>query len=357
MGTSRKVIIPALLLVSLLAFTACGSSKTAKSDGAAAPVAQQFKWKLQSWAAAGDSTYVAAEDFAAMVKEASNGRLIITTYNAGAIIPAGKEFDGAIAGSVEAIHGAPTWSIGYFPGAVFFGSTVGGLTANQTRMWMDYEGLALAQKNYAKLGVQYVGSLTPHNAEVFLHGKKALNSVSDLKGLKVRMGAASLNDIFKLMGAAPVFLPGGEVYEAAQRGIIDAFEYVTPSVNWGMGFQEVTPYMYLSPSRAPTDAQALFVNLKAWEALPKDLQDIVTLTCNKVAEKYYVNEVLQDAEALKKFQEYGTKIARVPTDIEQLLYKTAASYYAGQAEKDPAFKEIFDSVQRWQKVCQQFDIK
>jgi TRAP-type mannitol/chloroaromatic compound transport system substrate-binding protein len=327
------------------------------NEGQTADKQKVIKWKLQSWAPAGDATYEASLNFAKLVEEASGGRLIIKPYNAGAIIPAGKEFDAVLSGSVEAIHGAPGWSLGYFPAAIFYNNTVGGLTANQQRMWLEYEGLELARKNYKKLGTHYVGPLTPHNAEVFAHSTKPLNSVADLKGFKVRMGSAALNEIFARMGAAPVFMPGGEVYEATQRGIIDGFEYVTPSVNWGMGFQEVADYMYLSTSRAPTDAQALFVNQKVWDKLPADLQAIVTTACFMVADQYYVEEIVRDAEALKEFEKYGTKISGVPEDIEALLYKTAQTYYDEQSASDPAFKEIYDSVKRWQVISKQFNIQ
>ncbi len=314
-------------------------------------------WKLQSWASAGDPTYAAALDFAEAVKVASNGRLIIKPYNAGAIIPAGKEFDSVIAGSVEAIHGAPGWAIGYFPASVFYNNVVGGLTKNQTQLWLLSEGLELARKNYTPLGAYYVGPLTPHNAEVWAMSKKPLKSVADLKGYKIRLGNAALNDIFSRMGATPVFLPGGEVYEAAQRGVIDGFEYVTPSVNWAMGFQEVTKYMYLSPTRAATDAQALFVNQKAWDKLPADLKKIVDLAAFQVADKYYQKEVADDVEALKKFVAYGTIIEKVPADIEAALAKAADAYYDAQAAKDPKYKEIYESFKRWKVICDQFDIK
>ena len=262
----KRALLPVLVAASLFSLLiSCGAKTDTAAEVKEAPK-KVIKWKLQSWASAGDSTYDAAVNFAKMVEEASDGRLIITPYNAGAIIPAGKEFDSVLSGTVEAVHGAPAWTLGYFPGAIFYNNTVGGLTANQQRMWLEKEGLELARKNYTKLGAYYVGPLTPHNAEVFMHSTKPLNSVADLKGFKARMGSAALNEIFARMGAAPVFLPGGEVYEATQRGIIDGFEYVTPSVNWGMGFQEVTEYMYLSPSRAPTDAQAIFVNQKTWDA-------------------------------------------------------------------------------------------
>jgi TRAP-type mannitol/chloroaromatic compound transport system substrate-binding protein len=345
--TSLFVLV-ALISVALL---------TGPSESQAASDKKVITWKLQSWASSGDATYDACLKFADLVKKASDGRLIIKPFNAGAIIPAGKEFDSVLSGSVEAVHGAPGWSLGYFPGAIFYNNTVGGLTANQQRMWLEYEGLKLAQKSYKKLGAHYVGPLTPHNAEVWAHSTKQLNSVADLKGFKIRMGSAALNEIFARMGASPVFMPGGEVYEATQRGIIDGFEYVTPSVNWGMGFQEVTKYMYLSTSRAPTDAQALFVNQKAWDELPADLQAIVTNATFAVADQYYVTEIVRDAEALKEFEKYGTIISKVPVDIEALLYKTAETYYDEQAAKDPAFKEIYDSVKRWQLISKQFNIQ
>ncbi len=314
-------------------------------------------WKLQSWAAAGDPTYAACLELAEAVKVASNGRLIIKPYNAGAIIPAGKEFDSVIAGSVEAVHGAPGWAIGYFAASVFYNNVVGGLTMNQTKTWLMHEGLALARKNYTPLGAFYVGPLTPHNAEVWAMSKKPLKSLADLKGYKIRLGNAALNDIFARMGATPVFLPGGEVYEAAQRGVIDGFEYVTPSVNWDMGFQEVTKYMYLSPTRAATDAQALFVNQKAWDKLPADLKKIVEMATFQVADQYYTREVVADSEALKKFAAYGTTIEKVPADIEAALAKAADAYYSEQAAKSPAYKEIYDSFKKWRLVCEQFDIK
>ncbi len=355
----KRALLVLMAVAGLGFLVSCGGSSDASASAEKVKEAPKkvIKWKLQSWASAGDSTYEAALAFCEQVEKATDGRLVITPYNAGAIIPAGKEFDSVLSGTVEAVHGAPAWTLGYFPGAIFYNNTVGGLTCNQQRMWLQNEGLDLARKNYTPLGAYYVGPLTPHNAEVFCHSTKPLNTVDDLKGFKIRMGSAALNEIFARMGAAPVFLPGGEVYEAAQRGIIDGFEYVTPSVNWGMGFHEVTDYMYLSTSRAPTDAQGIFVNQKEWDKLPSDLQAIVETVCFKVADDYYVEEIVRDAEALKKFAEYGTKVSGVPEEIESLLFKTADAYYAEQAAADPAYKEIYDSVMAWKEVCAQFNIQ
>lgn len=351
----KRVGILFLVVALLGLIISCGGSGAGET--AAAAPKKVITWKLQSWAPAGDPTFTAAQNFAEFVKIASDGRLVITPFNAGAIIPAGKEFDSVIAGSVEAIHGAPGWAIGYFPASVFYNNVVSGLTMNQTKTWLIKEGLALARKNYTPLGAFYVGPLTPHNAEVWAMSKKPIRSLADLKGYKMRLGNAALNDIMSRLGVTPVFLPGGEIYEAAQRGVIDGFEYVTPSVNWAMGYQEVTQYMYMSPSRAATDAQALFVNQKVWDALPADLQKIVELAAFYAADEYYTQEVADDAEAMKKFAAHGTIIEKVPADIEAALSKAAIAYYDEQAAKDPAYKEIYDSFKAWKIICEQFDIK
>lgn len=118
-----------------------------------------IKWRLQSFGAAADVTFLATVKFAALVTEASGGRLEVTSFPSGTITPAGKEFEGVISGSVEAAHASPGWAVGYVPAGVFYTSSVATLTGNQMMMWMDYEGLKFAQELYAPVGLHYVGQL------------------------------------------------------------------------------------------------------------------------------------------------------------------------------------------------------
>ena len=159
------------------------------------------------------------------------------------------------------------------------------------------------------------------------------------------------------MGAAPVFLPGGQIYESAQRGIIDAFEYITPSLNWGMGFQEVADYMYLSPSRSPSDAQSLFVNKAKWDELPDDLKLIVETVAHQVSRQFFTEELLMDSEAIEKFREYGTVVEKLPLDIEELLYEKANEYYQEESAKDPNYEKVYNSTLQFAEICKQFDIR
>jgi len=335
-----------LIFVLLLSVTISGVSEE-----------KVINWRLQSMCAAGDFGFEGAKRFAEQVTEASGGRLVVKAFTAGAIIPAGKEFDGVISGSVEAAHVSGGWAVGYVPAGVFYTNWVGGHTGNQLMMWMEYEGKALARELYNPIGIFFVDQLTVHPAEVWCHSTKPLRSVEDIKGLKIRMGTTALNTIFQSMGASPVFLPGGEIYESVKRGVIDAFEYITPSLNWGMGFHEVTDYMYISSSRAPSDAQSLYVNMDDWNALPKDLQDIVELVAHRVSHEFFTESVVRDSTALEKYREYGTIVEKLPTDIEELLFEKANEYYAAESAKDPGYKKVYDSALKFKEICDMFDIK
>ena len=357
MRRGRMLIVGVMLLALVGTLISCGGSNTADTGAAQEVKKEVIKWRLQSWAPAGDRTYEAAQRFAEIVKTASDGQLLITPYTAGSVIPGGKEFDSVMSGSVEAVHGPPGWTIGYLPGAVFFTQYPGGLTSNQLEMWMKLEGRAIAQGLYEDMGVHFVGILTLSPAEVWAHSTKPIRSVADIKGLKIRLGTTALNAIFQKMGATPVFLPGGEIYESAKRGVIDAFEYINPSLNWDMGFHEVAEYMYLSPSRAPCDTQCIYVNGETWEELPDNLKAIVNMATDQIAREYYTTSVDRDTDAVQMYKDAGTIVETVPQDVIDLLNEKALEYFTEESAKDPNYKKIYDSAMAWKAVCEQFDIK
>ena len=212
-------------------------------------------------------------------------------------------------------------------------------------------GRDLAFKMVKDLPVLFIGPLTVHPAEVWAQSKKPLNSLADIKGLKIRVGAAPLAEIYKRMGAAAVVLSGAEVYEAAKRGVIDAFEYVTPSINYSLGFHEVTEYLYLSPVRAPADRQSVWVTKDAWNKLSPALQKLVVATAEALVPKFFAETIVKDAEALDKMKAYGTKILPVPKDIDDELIKVASAYYDEQAVKDPFFKEVLESQRKFKALA------
>jgi len=317
-----------------------------------------IKWRIQSYAPTADRAFQQTTKFCDMVKTLSGGRLIIEPFSAGAILPAGKEFEGLLRGGVEAIHGPDGWTVGMVPAAYALSQQVGGLTGVQMMFWnVAGGGHELAQRAVKDLSVVFIDPLTIHPAEAWCMSNKPLNSLADIKGLKIRLGGQSLNDIFSRMGASPIFLPGGEIYESAKRGVIDAFEYVTPSVNWGMGFQEVAKYLYLSPVRAPFDRQAVWVTKDAYEKLSDDLKAMLLDSARALVPTFFGETIVLDYQALEKFRNYGTKVLAVPKDIDDELLKQGNKYSDESAAKDPFYAEVLKSIRAYKDLCEQQNIR
>jgi len=313
---------------------------------------------MQSWAPAGDPAYAVGEEFADLVAEMSDGRLVIEVYASGGILPKKKELEGLAKGVVEAIQEPHGWMRTLLPASGAFSATCGGLTGTQAILWwMEGGGNELAEQHYAEVGVKFVAPQVFDPAEVWVHCNKPINSLADLKGLKMRAGG-EVGEIFeKYLEVSSVLLAGGEIYESMQRGVIDAFEYVTPNVNWAMGFQEIADYMYISPARMPHDKKSLLVTQDAWDALSPDLQKIVFAASWHVAPRSFAESLIRDEVAIQNFKDYGTIVEFLNPEIEVAVLEAAAKFYADKVVEDPWYGEIYESKMRWREICEASGIK
>jgi TRAP-type mannitol/chloroaromatic compound transport system substrate-binding protein len=319
-----------------------------------------MKIRLQSFAPAGDRSFSQTQRFAERATELSDGRLDIEAYAAGAILPVKQEHEGLLKGAVEAIHAPFGWAEGIWPASQFISATQTGigLTGTQFIYWdRAGGGRELAKRVVEKDPVVWVGLLTVHPAEIWGHTNRELNTLEDLDGLKFRFGSTRLAEIYEPLGVAGVVISGAEVYESMQRGVIDAFEYITPSVTWGMGFHEVCDYIYLSPMRQPHDGQDLFFSQDAWDELSPDLQQLMETVCREIAPTFFAETLLLDAEALQKIKDYGVEVRQVPAEIDAALYDSAMEWTMEKIAADPFFAEIQDSQLAWAEVCKEAGIQ
>lgn len=289
----------------------------------------------------------------------SNGRLVVEAFAGGAILPVTKEVEGVHKGVVELGHTSLAWLEGRVPAGSPLTLTAGGLTAVQTLFWrLMGGGDELAAKVLETYGnVEYINALTIQTAEVWAHSRVPLNSMADIKGWKCRQGSAEGAEIFGRLGAAPVVMPGSELYEAASRGVIDGFEYLSPAGNWAMSFQEVTDYVYLSSSRAPAGTQSLVVNKDAWAKLTPDLKAIVESAARQETPYALGLLIAADSEAILKFIEYGNEVLPLPKDIEEELGKVAAEYYSEKAAGDALYREVIESRNAFKELCELQNIR
>ena len=114
-------------------------------------------------------------------------------------------------------------------------------TPEQMRQWLDNGGgLELARELYGRYNVFFVGGVW-YGAESLV-SKKPIRKLTDFKGVKIRAPQGIGQDIFQILGSAPVNLPGSEVYTALERGVVDASDWGTLSMNQDLGYHKLAPY-------------------------------------------------------------------------------------------------------------------
>jgi len=303
-------------------------------------------WKSSGHGPASDPSQIFHDKLCNAITEATGGRLTVKPFVGGSIVPAYKEVDAIDQGVLQMGYSCPMYNLDKWPSAGLISSRPGGLPGEAMRTWFDYGGGAdLLNKMMEGYNVMtFPGALAPLPEEVFFHSKVKLESLADLKGLKARcMGDGG--EILKRMGAATVIIPGGQLYEAMQRGTIDAFEYSTLASNWNMHFNEVAKYVYLSPSRAPSDPQVIFVNKEAFNALPDDLKMTVKAVVAKFTQDQHQYLVNESMKAVEQFKAAGNEVYKVPKEIEEALQAEADKFYAEKSKSEkPIFAEIYNSM-------------
>ena len=312
----------------------------------AADSAKKIIWKSSGHGPASDPSQIFHDKLCNAITEATGGRLTVKPFVGGSIVPVYKELDAVDAGVLQMAYTCPMYNLDKWPAAGLISSRPGGLPGEALRTWFNYGGGAdLMNKMMKGYNVMtFPGALSPLPEEVFFHSKVKLESLADIKGLKARcMGDGG--EILKRMGAATVIIPGGELYEAMQRGTIDAVEYSTLASNWNMHFNEVAHYVYLSPTRAPSDPQVFFINKKAWAALPADIQIIVKSLIDKWTQAQHEYLVYESVKSVEKFRKAGNEVLKVPKDIEVALTAEADKFYEEKSKSEtPIFGEIYYSM-------------
>jgi TRAP-type mannitol/chloroaromatic compound transport system substrate-binding protein len=307
---------------------------------------EKIVWRSSGHGPASDPSQIYHDLCCEAITEASGGRLEVIPSVGGSIVPAYKELDAVHEGVLDMCYTCPMYNLDKWSAAGLISSRPGVLPGEALRTWFNYGGGAdLMNKMMDGYNVMtFPGALSPLPEEVFFHSKVKLESLDDIKGLKARcMGDGG--EILARMGAATVIIPGGELYEAMQRGIIDAFEYSTLASNWKMHFDEVAEYVYLSPTRSPADPQVFFVNKDSWDKLPDDLKVLVRDMVDKWTQAQQEYLIYEGIKAADSFKEAGCEVLRVPQEIEEALVVEAEKFYEEKAAKeDPIFGEIYHSM-------------
>ncbi|WP_042142543.1 MULTISPECIES: TRAP transporter substrate-binding protein [unclassified Pseudoalteromonas] len=345
-----KLIKKAVLagLVSMLMF-GCSEKNNNSNQGnqtQKAQVEQKFNWKLvTSWPKNYPGLGTAPERFAKNVNLMSNGRLTVKVYGAGELVPGFEVFDTVSAGTAQMGHSAAYYWKGKLPAAQFFTAIPFGMNAQEMNGWLHHGGgMDLWQDLYKPYNlIPAAGG----NTGVQMAGwfKKEINTVEDLKGLKMRIPGLG-GEVLKKLGGLPVSLTGGELFTSLQTGAIDATEWVGPYNDLAFGLNKAAEFYYYSGWHEPGANLEFLVNQDAFNELPKDLQAIVTAAM-RVANTDMLDEyTARNNDALEQLvNKHDVQLRKFSPEIMAALKQGMNEVMESQIAADPKMKEIWQSYQ------------
>ena len=327
-------------LAAAAGLTACAQEQADCGTGAATD-AESFEWSLvTSWSKRLPGLGMAPENLATRIEAVSGGRLKIKVYAGGEIVPPLEVFDAVSRGTVEMGHTAAYYHKGKVDAAQFFTAIPFGLTNMELNGWFYYGGgLELYRELYAPF------NLVPFptgNTGVQMGGwfNKEINSIDDLKGLKMRIPGLG-GEVLRRAGGTPVVLAGAEVFTALQTGAIDATEWVGPYNDSAYGLHKAARYYYYPGWHEPGPGLETIVHKDAWNALPSDLQEIVNTCCQANTTDMAADYTHGNAMSLAQLQQDpNIDIRPFPQEVVSLLKSITEEVIAELMANDPASAKI-----------------
>ena len=289
----------------------------------------------------------ATKNMAKLAEEMSNGRLKIRIDSANKHKAPLGIFDMVKSGQYDIGHSSSYYWKGKVPNTLYFSSMPFGMISTEQYAWFYHGGgMELMEKVYAPHNLL---SFPGGNSDIQMGGwfKKEIQSIQDLKGLKIRIPGFA-GEVMAKVGAKPTNIAPGELYTSLERGTIDALEWVGPAFDLRMGFQKIAPYYYTAWHEPGSETQFL-VNKKKWDSLPKDLQTILETAFRVSAFDMYTQAVDANANSWANMSaEYpDIKVRDFPPEVLAAMQTATQELLTELANKDALAKEIIHSQKQY----------
>jgi TRAP-type mannitol/chloroaromatic compound transport system substrate-binding protein len=341
-----------------------GLASAALAAPAVAAAQTSFNWKMTSAYGKGAPFYMdgpgSATDLAKRIADMSGGRLKIQVFGAGELVPAFEGFDAVRAGTVEMNHANSYFWTGKTAAAQYFTAVPFGMNFQGMNGWLyDGGGIDLWNEVYAPFGMV---AMPCGNTGVQMTGwfKKEIASVADFKGLKMRIPGLA-GKVYASLGVDVKVLPGGEIFPALERGVIDAAEFVGPFQDRRLGLHKAAKFYYTTGWHESATVSELLINKAAWDKLPADLKAIVqnaAAACNVISEAWCQKHNSEAMEDLIKNQ--GVIAKPLPDAVIKALRTETEKVLAEAVAKDPLTRKVHDSYMafkakfdRWSEVSEE----
>jgi TRAP-type mannitol/chloroaromatic compound transport system substrate-binding protein len=283
---------------------------------------------------------------AADIKAASNGSIVIKYYEPGKLIPPFEILGAVSSGKVSAGFGAAAYWQGKIPEAALFSAVPFGPEADEYLAWLfKGNGMKLYQDMYDRSGynvkVLPCAIISPETSGWF---SKPINSPADLKGLKMRFFGLG-GKVMQKLGVAVSLLPAGEIFQALEKGVIDATEFSFPAIDQKLGFYKVVKYNYYPGWHQQATILELLINKDVWNKMSPGQQTLMTLATksNLITSLSYC-EAIQGKAIRENVEKRGVKNMYWSKEMLSTFRKAWDEVVQEQVAQSPGFKKIWTDL-------------
>ena len=354
----KKLLVMTFLSVTLIS---CTNEQVSVEEGSCfSNGTSTYQWTMvTTWPKNFPGLGLAPENFSKYIEEMTCGRMKIKVYGAGEFVPAMGVFDAVSQGNVQLGHGASYYWTGKVKSSQFFTAVPFGLTAQEMNGWLHYGGgLELWQEAYEPFNLI---PLAGGNTGVQMAGwfKKEINSLDDLKGLKMRIPGLA-GEIFTRAGAETVTLPGNEIFLSLQQGVVDAAEWVGPYNDLTFGFHQVADYYYYPGWHEPGSTLEIIINKDAYESLPEDLKAIIKYAAKASNQEMLDEYTARNNKALNELiEKHNIELKKIPdtvlVELRRITDEVMEDFIADDVMAQKvykSYKEFKDQVINYHRISE-----
>ena len=289
---------------------------------------------------------LSAQRLAERITALSDGLIETRYFAAGEKVGAFDVFDDVAAGNSEAYIAADYYWKGKHPGFAYFTAVPFGMINPEWNAWIKFRG---GQELWDELSGEFgLKALTCGGTGTQMGGwfNKEIESAEDLKGLKIRIPGLG-GDVMAKLGASPVSLPGGQIYENLVSGAIDATEWVGPYNDYFMKFFEAAKYYYSPGMHEPGGGLAFGMNKEWWEERSNLEKIIIEAACMEENAAQPEEAIANNGEYLSiMVADHGVELREFSDDVYDSFGEASAEVFEEVRDHSELATKIDDSFQQ-----------
>lgn len=330
---------------------AIGSALLVGSAMTSAQAADPIRWKMPTtfntnWTGLGHPAAWVSDQ----LKLISGGDIQLRVYEPGKLVPPFDILQAVSEGKVEAGYSWIGYDEGKIPSVALFAAVPFGLKPWAYTAWY-YEGPGhgMLDEVYASKGynvhAELCGIIGPETAGWY---RKPITSLADFKGMKIRFAGLG-GRVMEKLGASVNLMPGGELFQALEKGVLDATEFSIPAVDQITGFDKIVKNNLYPGWHQPFTAQYMLINKNLWAKASKQQQALIQVACRAATLTGLNESEWANPDVVVGYADKGVNAGQLPLPVLKELQTVTDQVLSEISAKDSDFARVYASQQEYAK--------